>query len=335
MSTTIGIGIVGYGKVASRTHRKWVDSRDDVEIVAVCDTAQVRRDAASQDIPNARIYSGYQELLDDSRVDLVIVTTPPSSHHDLSMRASRAGKHVFVDKPFAMTLWEAEEMIEAANAAGRVIHCHQSRRYDGEYVRIADLVAEGRIGEVQHVRRVWSQYGTGWATWGIEGFNPTWRVQREYGGGMVYDYAPHCGDQILRLVDKPLETVYADVRGLKFSDEVDDHFSCSLRFEGGATAYLEASNMAQIPTPHWYVMGTEGCITADSVNGTVRLKREDLDEPASYEPIDRKHELYANLLAACRGEAEPNVTPAQLRASMGLIDSVFQSATRGESVRLS
>src|SRR3712207_8822572 len=48
------------------------------------------------------------------------------------------------------------------------------------------------------VRRVWSQFGMGWATWGIEGFNPTWRVQRAYGGGMVYDYAPHLGDQVLR-----------------------------------------------------------------------------------------------------------------------------------------
>ncbi len=328
----MGIGIVGYGKVASGTHKRWIDARDDAELVAVYDAVEARREAAATEAPDARVYSSYTDLLDDADVALIVITTPPNSHRDLAVAASRAGKHVFVDKPFAMTLTEAEEMIAAAKSSGRVVHCHQSRRYDGEYARIVDLVSAGRIGSVQHVRRIWSQYGEGWTSWGIEGFNPTWRIQREFGGGMVYDYAPHCGDQILRLIDRPLESVCADVRGLKFSQEVDDHFACMMRFEGGATAYLEASNMAQLSAPHWYVMGTEGCITADAVNGAVLLKREDIDQPEQYDPVDRSHELYDNLMASCRGEAEPNVTPGQIRASMGLIDALFASAKRGRSV---
>ena len=275
MSQPIGVGIVGYGKVASGTHQRWITQREDANLAAVCDMTEVRRQAAAEDNPEAAIYEDFSDMLSDNNVQLVIVTTPPSTHCELAVQAAEAGKHIFVDKPFAMTGAEAEQMIAAAEKAGVIIHCHQSRRYDGEYRAILKCVQSGRIGEVQHVRRIWSQYGEGWASWGIEGFNPTWRIQRAYGGGMVYDYAPHCGDQILHLIDQPLTQVFADARGIKFSDEVDDHFSYSMRFANGATAYLESSNMTILSATHWYVTGTKGCITADKVNGTVQIQTED------------------------------------------------------------
>ncbi len=332
MSKPVAVAIVGYGKVGANTHRNWINGTDEAVLAAVCDTTEVRREAARSDNPDATIYSDFDALLADPAVDLVIVTTPPNSHCQLAVRVAEAGKHCFVDKPFAMTRAEAETMLAAAAQAGTVIHCHQSRRYDPEYRAIVEAVKAGRIGEVTHVRRVWAQYGEGWASWGIAGFNPTWRVQREFGGGMVYDYAPHCGDQLLRLVDQPLASVFADARGVKFSQEVDDHFACLLRFANGATAYLEASNLMQLPAPHWYVIGTAGTLVAEKVGGPVLLKTEALSEPETLAPINDRVELYRNLLAACRGEASPNVTPDQLRASMGLIDAIFESAATGAQV---
>jgi scyllo-inositol 2-dehydrogenase (NADP+) len=332
MADPVRIGIVGYGKVGAGGHRLWIQGRKDARLVAVCDSTPVRQEAARAEIPDAAIYDSYPAFLADDAVDLVIVTTPPSSHCDLAVQASEAGKHVFVDKPFAMTREEAERILAAAARAGRVIHCHQSRRYDGEYRAIRETVAAGRIGEVTHLRRVWPQHGMGWATWGIEGFNPSWRVQRAYGGGMVYDYAPHLGDQVLHLIDRPLVSVSADARGIKFSEEVDDHFSCLLRFEGGVTAYIEASNLMRLPAPHWYVTGTEGCIVAENVGGPIQLLADGMEKPEVISPVNVIHELYDNLLAACRGEASPNVTAEQLRASMSLIDAIFASAASGQTV---
>ena len=320
--------------MASGYHRKWVLGREDARLAAVCDTTEVRRKTAADDSPGIAVYESYEQFLADAAVELVVVTTPPSSHCDLAVAACRSGKHVFVDKPFAMTLAQAELMLDAAADAGVAIHCNQSRRYDGEYQAILEVVRSGRIGTIVHLRRIWSQTGEGWATWGIEGFNPTWRIQRDYGGGMVYDYAPHCGDQILRLVDKPLTHVYADARGVKFSDEVDDHFTCTMRFAGGATAFLEASNLAAIPASHWYVEGTEGCIRADAVNGSVTVVAEGSDGPETIEPIQRIHELHENVVATCIGGAEPVVTAADLRASMGLIDAIFESSRTGALVTL-
>lgn len=332
MSEGVGAGIVGYGKVGAGAHQRWITAREGVYLAAVCDATPVRREAARAENPEAAIYEQYEDLLADPRVQLVVVTTPPNSHCPLAIQAAEAGKHVFVDKPFAMTREEAERMLAAAAQSGTVMHCHQSRRYDGEYRAIVEAVAAGRIGEVTHVRRVWTQFGMGWATWGIEGFNPSWRVQRAYGGGMVYDYAPHLGDQVLRLIDQPLRTVFADARGVKFSNEVDDHFACMLRFESGATAYIEASNLTRLPAQHWYVVGTEGCITAEKVGGSIQLLAEGMSEPETLPPVNVLNELYDNLVAACRGEAAPNVTPGQLRASMSLIDGIFESARSGQSV---
>jgi len=333
MSDTLGIGIVGYGKVACKTHRDWIAGRQDARLVAICDTTPARREAAQGENADATVYEDYDRFLSHSGLDLVVITTPPSSHCDLTIRACRAGKHVFVDKPFAMTLAQTREMLSAAEDAGVIAHCHQSRRYDPEYRAIARAVSAGMIGEVQHLRRIWSQSGDTWASWGIEGFEPTWRVQRSYGGGMVYDYAPHCGDQILRLVDRPLATVFADTRSVRYPD-VDDHFTCMMRFAGGATAYLEASNNLLIPERHWYVVGTTGCLAAESVGGAVTLRAEGMDEPRTLEPVDERHELYDNVVASCRGREAPVVTPEQLEQSMGLIDAIFRSAAIGEGVNL-
>ena len=112
MADRLGIGIVGYGKVGAGGHRHWIRKRSDARLAAVCDATPVRREAARDENPDTAIYEDYTEFLADASVDLVIVTTPPSSHCDLAFRASEAGKHVFVDKPFAMTREEAERMLE-------------------------------------------------------------------------------------------------------------------------------------------------------------------------------------------------------------------------------
>src|SRR4051794_6061912 len=108
MADPVRIGIVGYGKVGAGGHRPWIQGRKDARLVAVCDATPVRREAAREENPDATIYESYPEFLADRSVELVIVTTPPSSHCDLAVQAAEAGKHLFVDKPFAMTREEAE-----------------------------------------------------------------------------------------------------------------------------------------------------------------------------------------------------------------------------------
>ncbi len=81
--------------------------------------------------------------------------------------------------------------------------------------------------------------------------------------------------------------------------------------------------------PHWYVVGTKGCLTAEDVNGPIRVQTEDMGSPETLEPIREIDQLYENLIDSCFGIAEPNVTPAQLRASMGLIDAIFKSSRTG------
>jgi predicted dehydrogenase len=87
-----------------------------------------------------------------------------------------------------------------------------------------------------------------------------------------------------------------------------------------------------LPAPHWYVIGTKGSITAEKVGGSIQLLAEGMEKPAVLPPVNAIHELYDNLLAACRGKSSPNVTPKQLRASMSLIDAIFASAKSGQAV---
>jgi hypothetical protein len=80
------------------------------------------------------------------------------------------------------------------------------------------------------------------------------------------------------------------------------------------------------------VIGTEGCIVAEKVGRPIQLLAEGMEEPETIAPVQALDELYDNLLAACRGEAAPNVTPEHLRASMSLIDAIFASANAGTAV---
>ena len=156
------------------------------------------------------------------------------------------------------------------------------------------------------MRRVWSQYGEGWTKWGIEGFNPTWRIQRDYGGGMVYDYAPHCGDRFGSSV------INADARGIVFSDEWMTIFY--------ADAVLRQRIWRRMTIlPGWYVVGTKGCITAQGGTvQTVLLWRRFTNGSALW-------------IAACRGKAKPNVTPDQLRAVRWVLSSRLRVCLEGQS----
>lgn len=330
----LGVGVVGYGKVGEGYHAANATSAEGCTLAAVCDAAEGRREAARA-CYNCTTYADFDEMLADDAIDVVAIGTPPSMHCDQAIAAAQAGKHVLVDKPFAMDYDEAKRMVAAAKAAGVLMTGNQNRRWDADYLTIKKAIADGLLGEVYDRESRWSHYTESWATYGVPEFDSRWRVKRAFGGGMVYDYASHLGDQMLRMVESPLESVYADLQSRIWSDEVDDHFRAELRFADKTTAIVEATNNARQPLPRWFVIGTAGNLVSQPTGGCDVHVYTDAGETVLAPVASPEKVIYRNLADVLLRGAEPVVTPEHLLATMRLISMIFRSAETGEVVHVS
>mgnify|MGYP001168460890 CR=1 FL=1 len=329
----IGVGIVGYGRVGEGYHAAMAEAVEAFRVAAVCDPAEGRR-AVAEAKHGCRTYADFTKMLEDDDVQLVAICTPPNMHCAQVLAAAQAGKHLIVDKPFAMNYDEARRMVAAAKEAGVLITGNQNRRWDSDYLTVRKAFADGLLGEVYDRESRWSHFTADWAGYGVPEFNPRWRVQRAYGGGMVYDYASHLGDQMLRMVESPLVSVYGDLQSRIWSNEVDDHFRAELRFADKTTAIIEANNNARRNLPRWFAIGTAGTLIAPKIGGDEVHVYTDEGEQV-LEPVTAPRTIiYDNIAGALLRGEELLVTPEHLLTTMRLISMIFLSAESGEVVRV-
>lgn len=156
-----------------------------------------------------RVYRSYEEALADPAVDLVEILTPHHLHCAMAVDASRAGKHVSVQKPMALTLEEADRMIAAAGEAGTVLRVYENFVYYPPYVKARELVEEGQIGEpLSFNLRV--RCGISPEAWDIPLEAWAWRFNPATGGGcpIMFDHCYHNFSLALYLLG-PVEKVIA------------------------------------------------------------------------------------------------------------------------------
>jgi predicted dehydrogenase len=142
--------VVGLGRHGMR-HLQAYQQLDDVEIVAVCDVRAENVAAAGADFQTARGYSDWQQLLDNEQLDVISVVTNGPTHAPITIAAAQAGVgHVLCEKPFATSIADGLQMIDACNARGtRLAVCH-GRRWVSSYRQLRDLIAAGLIGKICH-----------------------------------------------------------------------------------------------------------------------------------------------------------------------------------------
>src|SRR5207248_191003 len=128
----------------------------------------------------------------------VVVVTPHDTHHDLVLRALAAGKHVVVDKPMAITLEQADEMVEAAKRASRMLSAFQNRRWDWDYLTVKKVIADGTIGRPYFFEATVMSYREP---------RRTWRAAPDTMGSLFHDWGAHLVDQALQLVRSPVTHV--------------------------------------------------------------------------------------------------------------------------------
>jgi predicted dehydrogenase len=229
-------GLIGCGWIVERDHVPAMLQSDKVEIVATADVSADRSRLVGKiaGVEPDACYADYRELLARDDIDIVSVASPPSTRLQIVCDAAAAGKHVVCEKPFALTLAEADEMIRACDAAGVTLAMYHNYLYYAEHRLAQKLIAEGAIGDVVAVQIT----AGGSRPWlGTESFRSGWRFEPAFsGGGVMMDIGVHAIYLAELFLPGPMESVAASMR---FMDTgADDHAYCQMRAANNSTALI-------------------------------------------------------------------------------------------------
>ena len=246
----IRTAILGYGVSGRFFHGAYLRVDPAYEVVLVATSDPGRAAQAREDHPGVHVIADPSDLAAHAPdLDLVVVCTPPSSHVELARTALQAGLDVVVDKPFAPTSAEGEELIALADSLGRRLSVYQNRRYDADFLTLQRLLAEGSLGEVHtfESRFEW------WTPGGAHGWKGDTPVAA--GGGILFDLGTHLLDQAVQLLG-PVTAMLADVRSVAGGHGApDDVAHLVLTHAGGATSRLSMSSLAALEGPRFHVSG--------------------------------------------------------------------------------
>ena len=231
----VRVGLLGYGAIGHE-HSRAVRAVDGLTLTAVCDTSQERLHHAEAAAPGVATTTSAEALLERDDVDLVVVSTPPSTHATWALRAIAAGRHVVVEKPFAIRTAEADEVLAAAADAQLLAVVYQNRRFDPDHLAVRRMVDRGDLGEVFHIETFVGGYG-----------HPCnlWHSDEGVSGGAFYDWGSHLLDQVLDLVPTQIEHVTAASHKRHWFDVTNaDHSRVTVRFVDGVEAEFTHSDLA-------------------------------------------------------------------------------------------
>ena len=343
---SVKIAIIGYGGMGV-WHCNLIERIEGLELAGIYDILKERRDLAEAN--GIHVYESLEALLADPQVQLVTVVIPNHLHRDICIQAMEAGKNVVCEKPVTLNHRELQDIFDVAKKNNVLFTVHQNRRWDEDYRIIKHIYEEGSLGKIFRIEvRVH----------GSRGIPGDWRNQKEYGGGMVLDWGVHLLDQIMQMVPKKLESLYA-VLSYVTNENCDDGFTITMRFEDELVVVVEVGTSNFINLPRWYMLGQNGSalvedwrcngkivmvsdwqnrdavpvVTAAGLTKTMapRTKETIQEYPLPRQDTDVR-EFYQNVMKAIAGEEEQLVKHHEVMRVMKLMEAVFESAEQNKVI---
>ncbi len=264
-----GYGIVGAGYFGSALGRA-LSRMPEARVTAVYDP---RHAAKLAEAVGARVAATVEELCSSDDVDVVVVASPNWTHIEPVLAAARHGKHIFCEKPIALSYADCQRMVEAAKSAGVTLMAGHVMNFMDGVRRTKALIAEGALGDVLFCRAI----RNGWEAPQAE---VTWKKKRELSGGHLYHHI-HELDLIQSIMGSAVDVtmVGGNVahQGPQYGDE-DDLLLITLEFANKRFAALEYGSAFRWPEHYVLIEGTKGAIRIDMQNVGVELKSPDRKE---------------------------------------------------------
>ncbi|MFL5582185.1 MAG: Gfo/Idh/MocA family protein [Gemmatimonadaceae bacterium] len=336
----VRLALVGCGRI-SRNHFEALALVEGIVLSAVCDAVADRAREAGERL-GVPWFTSYEKMLAEAPCEAVTICTPSGLHPAQGILAARAGKHVITEKPMAITLSSADDLVHACDEAGVHLFVVKQNRLNATVQLLRRAVEKGRFGRIYMANTTvrWSRPQEYYD-------QARWRGTWEFDGGAFMNQASHYVDLIQWLVG-PVESVVAFTATLARRIETEDSGIAALRFRSGALGTIEVTMLA-------YPRNLEGSITILGERGSVKIggtavnkvetwifqdydDDDKLVETAATNPpsvYGYGHEAYyRNVLAVLRGEASPGTDGREGRKSLELILGIYEAARSGREVSL-
>jgi predicted dehydrogenase len=200
MRKPLTIGLIGCGWLARAVHLPILRHLPDVDLIALAEPDPDRRQEARHYFPAAIAYADYCDVLKMRDVDAVIVSAPTALHGEVAMAAMQLGKHLYLEKPIATSLGEADEIVSVWKQSGVVGMVGFNYRFNALHQAARMQIDAGKLGSIIGVRTVFSTPTRSM---------PAWKQTRSKGGGVLLDLASHHIDLVRFLFRQEVRTVYA------------------------------------------------------------------------------------------------------------------------------
>jgi len=340
----VRVGLIGYGLAGSAFHAPLIATTPGMTLAAVVTSNPERAAQARAEHPGVMVVDSGDRLWERAaELDLVVVASPNRTHVPLGLEALEAGLAVVVDKPLAATSADARRLVDEARRRGLLLSVFQNRRWDGDFLTLRRLLAEGALGTVHRFESRFERWRpapkSGWRE----------RGDPAEAGGVLFDLGSHLIDQALVLFG-PVEHVYAEIDRRRPGVEVDDDAYVALTHASGVRSHLWTSLAAAEQSGRFRVLGSraayvktgldvqEAALRAGARPGSPdwgieppehwgRLGAGDAWEPVPTERGDYPA-FYAGIAAALRDGTPPPVDPADAVAVLEIIEAAREASLR-------
>ncbi|MCU1508414.1 MAG: putative oxidoreductase [Glaciihabitans sp.] len=251
--TPIRVGIIGFGLAGRIFHEPFLaaNPRFRIDVIA---TSDPERQKQVSDLGYSFVATPDDLLARAGDLDLVVLATPPQTHLEQGTRALEAGAAIVIDKPFAASVAEAEQLIATSERVGKPLIVFQNRRWDGDFLTVKQLVASGRLGSIHRFETTFERFAG----------KPrkSWRqaTSMAQGGGITFDLGSHLIDQALQLFG-PAELTNAEVRATGAGATADDDAVLTLTHANGVVTHVSISSVAAQSGPRFRVLGSDDAYT--------------------------------------------------------------------------
>lgn len=337
---SIGVGLIGYGFAGKTFHAPLIRAVAGLTLAAITssDAAKV-----GKDFPGMQVFGTPAAMMAEPGIDLIVIATPNDSHAPLARAALVAGKHVVIDKPFALDMAEARDLVALAERQARLLSVFHNRRWDSDFLAAKFGVESGVLGRVTHFESH------------IDRFRPEvrnrWRERDVPGAGVWYDLAPHMIDQALQLFGLP-ESVEANFMLQRPGARAVDWAHAVLTYPQHRVV-LHASMVAAGGSPRFLVHGDKGSLVKNGIDRQEAQLRDgvlpgapgwgvDTDRMLIWSggngcramptPAGDHRRYYRAIRDALRGIAPNAVPPIQALAVMAVLEAAIAAAASGNGM---
>jgi predicted dehydrogenase len=330
----VKIGVIGLGGVAQLVHLPNLTKISSAELTAVAEINKNRLLTISDKFNVKEKFSSYNDMLENSDIEAVIVATPTSTHTEIAIDCLNAGKDVLVEKPLARTYAEAKKIVDIAKKNKRKLMVGMNLRYRPDTMLLRSFINTKEIGDPFYIKCGWIRKQSSSEKW--------FTKKEESGGGVIIDLGIHILDLALWLLDYPKISSVSSQNFYHNTKSVEDTSVCCIKCDNSAVINMEVSWSLPVEKDHFFldVFGTKGSFSSNPFklvkkveNDYINLTPTQVDNPTVLFKKSYLNEL-KSFIGAIKG-LNPVFSPGEeAMQRMKIIEAMYLSAEKKQEIKL-